>query len=52
MTGLEVILVIGVLALGFGCTVLERRINALKSDIDELRRQIRAVSEAEGEQEE
>ncbi len=47
MTGFEVILAIGVLALCFGCTVLERRINALKREIDELRKQIRADSEAE-----
>ena len=47
MTGFEVITVIGVLALAFGGAVLERRINALKSEIDELRRQIRADSEAE-----
>ena len=47
MTGFEVILAISVLALAFGSTVLERRINALKSEIDELRRQIRASSEEE-----
>lgn len=50
MTGFEVITVIGVLALGFGGAVLERRINALKCDVDELRRQIRADSEAEEKQ--
>lgn len=47
MTGFEVITVIGVLALAFGGTVLERRINALKCEVDELKRQIRADAETE-----
>ena len=47
MTGFVVILAISVLALAFGGTVLERRINALKREMDELRRQICADSEVE-----
>ena len=49
MTGFEVILMIAVLALAFGGTVLEQRINALKREVDEFRRQIRADTEEAGE---
>lgn len=47
MTGFMVLLLVSVLALAFGGTVLEQRVNALKREVDELRKQIRADSEAE-----
>lgn len=45
MTGFEIILVISVVALAFCGAVLEQRVNALKCEVDELRRQIRADTE-------
>lgn len=50
MKGYVVICVLSVIALGFGGAVLEQRVNALKREVDELRRQIRAGSDAKGKQ--
>lgn len=50
MTGFVAICVISVLALAFGGAVLEKRVNALKCEVDELRRQVHAASKAEGKQ--
>lgn len=47
MKGYLVICVLSVIALGFGGAVLEQRVNALKREVDELRRQLRADSKAE-----
>jgi len=47
MTGFMIICVISIWALGFGGAVLEQRVNALKREVDELRRQLCADSKAE-----
>ena len=50
MTGFVVICMISVVALAFCGAVLEQRVNALKCEVDELRRQLRTESKAERKQ--